>query len=255
MKKTLPCLALTMGDPAGVGPELAVRAACDPRLARIARIVVYGCPDILAAAAAKFADGVLPEIKATGDLAMTAVAVGKTAPACGLAARDAVIAAVDDALAGRVDGLVTTPMNKAAVNLAGIAFTGHTELIAERCGIHDYAMMQSAGSMRVAFVTTHLPIKDMPHAVSRERIVVVGRLLWQAVRAEGVHQPRLAMAALNPHAGEEGHMGMEERLVLEPALTDLREIGIDIAGPFPPDTLFVPRIRRQFDGILSMYHD
>jgi 4-hydroxythreonine-4-phosphate dehydrogenase len=254
-EKTLPCLALTMGDPAGVGPELAVRAAANPRLARIARLVVYGCPDILAAAAAKFADGVLPEIKATGDLAMAAVPVGTTDPGCGRAARDAVIAAVGDALAGTVDGIVTAPMNKAAVNLAGIPFTGHTELIAELCDVRNYAMMQSSGRLRVAFVTTHIPLQDVPHAVTRERVVAVGRLLWQAIRAEGVRQPHLAMAALNAHAGEEGHMGMEERLVLEPALADLREIGIDIVGPFPPDTLFIPRIRHQFDGILAMYHD
>jgi 4-hydroxythreonine-4-phosphate dehydrogenase len=115
--------------------------------------------------------------------------------------------------------------------------------------------MQSAGRLRVAFVTTHVSLQEAPRAASRERIVTVARLLWAAVRAEGVAQPRLAMAALNPHAGEEGHMGLEERMVLVPALAELREIGLDIAGPFPPDTLFVPRIRRQFDGILAMYHD
>lgn len=248
-------LALTMGDPAGIGPELAVRAAADPRLAKLARLTLYGCPKILAAAAAQFTDGGRLEIKATGRLTMTKVPIGQTDAACGRAAYDAVVAATRDALAGKVDGIVTAPLNKAAVNLAGIPFTGHTELIAELCAVRDYAMMQSAGQLRVAFVTTHLPLHAVPKAVTRERIVAVGRLLWQAVREEGVRQPRLAMAALNPHAGEEGHMGAEERLILEPALADLREIGIAFTGPFPPDTLFIGRIRRQFDGILSMYHD
>jgi 4-hydroxythreonine-4-phosphate dehydrogenase len=248
-------LALTMGDPAGVGPELVVRAASDRRLAKLARLVVYGSPEIVRTAAAKFAKGKMPEVKATGQLAMRRVPVGKTDAACGLAARDAVVAATKDALAGKVDGIVTAPMNKAAVNLAGVPFTGHTELIAELCEVRDYAMMQSAGKLRVAFVTTHLALKDVPKAVTRERVVTVGKLLWQAIRAEGVRAPRLAMAALNPHAGEEGHMGIEEQIILAPALKDLREIGIDIAGPFPPDTLFIGAIRRQFDGILSMYHD
>jgi len=255
LRRPPPLLALTMGDPAGVGPELAVRAAADPRLGRIARLRLYGCPAILAAAAARFAGGTMPDMVATGNMHMASVPVGTTDPACGRAAHDAVVAAVQDALAGTVDAVVTAPMNKAAVNLAGIPFTGHTELIASLCGVRDYAMMQGWWRMRIAFATTHVPLEQVPHVLTRERVATVGRLLWRAVQAEGIARPRLAMAALNPHAGEEGHMGHEEAALLLPALAELRQDGIDMAGPFPPDTLFIPQIRRRFDGILSMYHD
>ncbi|QSH42223.1 4-hydroxythreonine-4-phosphate dehydrogenase PdxA [Lentisphaerota bacterium ZTH] len=253
MKK--PVIALTMGDPAGIGPEIAVKAAAKPELSGLAEIIVYGCPDIIKAAAKRFAGGNIPQIKAIGNLEFASVPVATADAACGIAARDAVIQATRDALAGKVDAIVTAPMNKASVNLAAIPFTGHTELIAELCNCNNFAMMQSAGSLRVAFVTTHIPLQEVPQAATAERICEVARLLENAVKAEGIASPCLAAAAINPHAGENGYMGKEDEEVVKPALAGLRESGMHIDGPFPPDTLFIESIRSKYDGILSMYHD
>ena len=251
----IPRIALTMGDPAGIGPEIAVRTAVLSKFRSNAEIIIYGCPDIINAAAERFNGCRYPLIHQTGDMKFAEVTAGKADPSCGLAAMDAVIAATRDALAGKVDAIVTCPMNKASVNLAGIKFTGHTELIAELCNCRNYAMMQSAGSLRVAFVTTHIPLKEAAAAVTAERIIEVAELLNNVIKAEGIASPLLAAAAINPHAGENGYMGSEDEEVVKPALQSLRGRGINIEGPFPPDTLFIESIRTRFDGILSMYHD
>jgi 4-hydroxythreonine-4-phosphate dehydrogenase len=248
-------IALTMGDPAGIGPEQAVRIAAEPEFAENLKLIVYGCPDIIREAADRYANGIMPEVKPVGDLHFADIIPGKESAACGLAARDAVIAATRDALSGDVDAIVTCPMNKASVNLAGVSFTGHTELIAELCGCGNFAMMQSAGDLRVAFVTTHIPLSRVSEEVTAERIVEVGLLLHEVIRAEGIESPRLAAAAINPHAGESGYMGTEDEEIVKPALAQLHGLGVNIDGPFPPDTLFIEGIRKQYDGILSMYHD
>lgn len=160
-----------------------------------------------------------------------------------------------DALAEKVDAVVTAPVNKAAVNLAGIPFTGHTELIAGICGTDDFAMMQSAGNLRVAFVTTHIALKDVPKFATRERIIKTTRLLENAIRAEGITEPKIGIAAINPHAGENGNMGTEDELVTKPAVMHMQEMGMKVEGPFPPDTLFIKSTLDRFDGIISMYHD
>jgi 4-hydroxythreonine-4-phosphate dehydrogenase len=251
-----PRLALTMGDPAGIGPELVVRATAEPELRAIADMVLYGDPEILREAARRFLGNAdLPALCPTSSLTFDQVPIGKASSICGLAARSAVIAAVRDALSGLVSALVTAPMNKASVNLAGIPFTGHTELIAELCGIDDFAMMQSSGSLRIAFVTTHVPLRDVCRFATPERIDTVARLLRDAIRDEGVANPRIAVAAINPHAGEDGYMGVEDEEVVKPAIERLRSSGMSVEGPFPPDTLFLESIRCSFDGILSMYHD
>ncbi len=250
-----PRIALTMGDPAGIGPELAVRAAGAPEIRNAMDLVIYGSRSVIEEAARRFAGGVVPEIVETGDLKFEDVPVGKESAACGLAALAAVKAAALDVLAGRMDAIVTCPMNKASVNLAGIPFTGHTEYIAELCGCENYVMMQSAGNLRVVFVTTHIPLNRVSQEVTPERIIEVTRLLNNVIKSEGIAEPLLAAAALNPHAGEQGYMGHEDEETVKPALAALRQEGIRIEGPFPPDTLFIGSIRERFDGIVSMYHD
>jgi 4-hydroxythreonine-4-phosphate dehydrogenase len=251
----IPRIALTMGDPSGIGPEIAVRAAMLPEFKANTEIIIYGCPDIINAAAVRFNGAKYPNIRQTGKLKFQEVPVGQANPACGLAAMDAVVAATQDALAGKVDALVTAPMNKASVNLAGIKFTGHTELIAELCNCHHYAMMQSAGNLRVVFVTTHIPLREVAAAITPEHIIKVALLLNNVIKTEGIAKPLLAAAAINPHAGEDGFMGGEDEEKVKPALKLLRKQGVNIEGPFPPDTLFIDNIRNRFDGIVSMYHD
>lgn len=247
-------IALTMGDPAGIGPELAAKAVATAALWSGAEPVLYGDPDILGRALARFAPGATPSIVDSGAVGEV-FEVGRASAACGRAALAAVRCATLDALAGRVDAVVTSPMNKAAVNLAGIPFTGHTEFIAELCGVPEVVMMQSAGKLHVAFVTTHVALAEVPALVTVERIVRVTRLLRDALLEEGVASPLLAMAALNPHAGEDGWMGDEDEKVTKVALAGLRSEQIAVEGPFPPDTLFIPGTLERFDGVISMYHD
>jgi len=248
-------IALTMGDPAGIGPEIAVKAAVDRELCSLADIIIYGCQDIIDEAVKRFAPDAKLDVKEIGDLQFSEVPVAEVDAACGLAAHNAVIVATQDALTGEVDAIVTAPMNKASVNSAGIPFTGHTELIAELCKCDNFAMMQSAGNLRVAFVTTHIPLSAVAETITEERIIEVARLLEKAVKAEGIDSPKLAAAAINPHAGENGYMGTRDEEVVKPALEKLRADGMSIDGPFPPDTLFIESTRSRYDGILSMYHD
>ena len=252
---TLPVIAITMGDPAGIGPELAVRAADDFRWSDRCRFVIYGEPSILAEAARRWTHGRLPEVGSAGTRPFAELESGKAAARCGKLAYDALTLATQDAIAGKVAAIVTAPMNKYSVNLAGIPFTGHTERIAELCGCRDFVMMQSSGRLRVVFVTTHIALAEVPRQVTPGRIVTVAKLLDEVIRREGVPHPKLAAAAINPHAGENGCMGTEDETVTKPALAALREQRIDIDGPFPPDTLFIESTRERYDGIVSMYHD
>lgn len=257
MKKS-PKIAFTMGDPAGIGPEIIVRLlSSSPHYAEKAELFVYGCPDILEDAHARFCPCSERrfQIVPTGAMKASELVFGQLSAQCGLEALMAVRTAAKDALNGKVDAIVTAPMNKAAVNLAGIPFTGHTELIAEICSTPRFAMMQSAGNLRVAFVTTHIALADVPRFCTFDRIVETACLLNDAVRAEGIESPKLAVAAINPHAGENGHMGTEDERVVKPAIRKMIELGMNVEGPFPPDTLFIESTRSRFDGILSMYHD
>ena len=183
------------------------------------------------------------------------VPVGKADARCGKSAYDALTAATEAVKAGDCAALVTAPMNKYSVNLAGIPFTGHTERIAELCGCADFAMLQSTGNLRVIFATTHIPIAEVSKQLTRERIVLVSKLLCEAIKEEGIAEPKLAAAALNPHAGENGCMGHEETDTVIPALEELRTSGVAIDGPYPPDVMFIERIRSKYDGLVAMYHD
>lgn len=257
-------LAVSMGDPAGIGPELVVRLMRNENFRNKAEIVVFGDRNVMELASEKFGGGAFSGaslIQAGKPLENWEF--GKAQPACGQIAYEAVVAAAKAVIAGECHALLTAPVNKYAVNLAlaesgkKADFSGHTELIAGLCKTEDFAMMQSAGSFRVAFVTTHIPLRDVASAVTRERIFHVAKLLDEAVKKElqPGRRPHLAMAAINPHAGENGCMGDEDERVTFPAAAELRSEGIDISDPFPPDTLFVPGTREKFDGILSMYHD
>jgi 4-hydroxythreonine-4-phosphate dehydrogenase len=252
-------IALTIGDPAGIGPEIAVRAASDPEFANIADIILYGSQNIIDKAA-EFANIAKPypfSVNPTGSLQFNSVTVGTADSKCGIAARDGVIAATKDAISGKVDAIVTAPMNKASVNLAEIPFTGHTELIAELCGIPEgeFVMMQSSDNLRVVFVTTHIPISQVASSITEERIVKVTNLLKDAIIAEGIQNPLIAISAINPHAGENGFMGHEDEEITKPAIKKLTAAGVKVEGPFPPDTLFIKETLERFDGIVTMYHD
>jgi 4-hydroxythreonine-4-phosphate dehydrogenase len=175
--------------------------------------------------------------------------------ASGRAAYDAIVAATNEAKAGRVSAVVTAPINKAAFAAAGFRWRGHTDLLAHLCGVADVAMMFWSERLRVVLATVHIPLRDVPRAITHEGVLGTLRLTARSLPAFDVPAPRLGVCGLNPHAGEDGLMGSEERDVLAPAIEAARAEGIDARGPFPADTIFVRAVRGEFDVIIANYHD
>jgi 4-hydroxythreonine-4-phosphate dehydrogenase len=251
-----PRLALTTGDPAGIGPELVLKALAADGLPP-AEYVVYGPGGALADRVARFG---LPPLEASGatleDVGdFGATPLGRVSSAAGRAAAEAVLRAARDASAGRVDALVTAPLNKAALRAAGHPWPGHTEMLAEAARTRDVAMMFVGGGLRVALLTIHQPLRSVPDAISAAEVIRVVRLLHRELHRYGAPGRRIALCGLNPHAGEGGLFGSEEREVLEPAVAALRKEGIDVSGPHPADTLFVRAQRGEFDAVVAGYHD
>lgn len=249
-------LALTLGDPAGIGPEVVLRAlAAHDRPA--ASMVLYGPLSSLKDRARRF-DLRLPEELGAEvvDIALGGpVALGRTSAAAGRAAALAVLRAVDDAKAGRVDAIVTAPLNKESLHSAGYPWPGHTEMLAEAAGTADVAMMFVGGSLRVALLTIHRSLRSVADAVTPAEVRRVVRLVHRELPRFGTTRRRIAVCGLNPHAGEGGLFGNEERDVIGPALESLRGEGILVSGPYPADSLFVRASRGEFDAVVAGYHD
>ncbi len=265
MTQPLPVLALTAGEPAGVGPDLCIALA---QQALPCRITVLGDLDVLCARAAQLGfavdfrtDDTIPPHRA-GALHVRHIPVA-TAVTPGLldTGNSAhVLSLLDAALAGCMSGayqaMVTAPVHKGIINDAGFVFTGHTEYLAEHSGTPQVVMMLAGGGLRVALATTHLPLREVADAITPALLVDVIRILHADLQAKfGIMRPRILVAGLNPHAGEAGHLGREEIDVIEPVLARLRREGIDLVGPLPADTLF-SRIRQErCDAVLAIYHD
>jgi 4-hydroxythreonine-4-phosphate dehydrogenase len=228
---SLPRVAITIGDPAGIGPEIAAKAAADPRVLELCTPVLYG------------------RIYTPG------VRAGTLSAEAGRTAYGAIVAAVEDAIAGDVDAIATAPVNKAAFALAGLPWRGHTELLAHLTGAPSVAMMFHADALRVVLATIHEPLSSVPRLLTRELLAGVIRLASRDLPRFGFSQPRLAVCGLNPHAGEGGVLGDEEQRVIEPAIAACAGEGIRVAGPFPADTLFVRASRGEFDAVIACYHD
>jgi 4-phospho-D-threonate 3-dehydrogenase / 4-phospho-D-erythronate 3-dehydrogenase len=229
-----PRVAITAGDPAGIGPEIAAKAALDPAVLALCVPVIYGA-------------------HAADDLAR--FPAGRISAAAGQSAYDAVVNATNDALAGHVDAIATAPINKEAFAQAGIRWKGHTDLLAYLTGAPRGVMMFHADVLRVVLATVHIPLADVPAAVTRELIEETVRLTARELPRFGHPAPRLAVAGLNPHAGEHGLLGAEEERVLQPAIAACAADGIDVRGPFPADTVFLRALRGEFDAVIACYHD
>ena len=251
-----PRLALTVGDPAGIGPEIVLKALANGE-ARAADWVVYGSKEVVRLADERL--GLTP-LEASGtsvvDVGGGEVEPGIVDAEAGRQAAVSVMRAAEAAMKGEVLGLVTAPLNKEAMHIAGFNYPGHTELLAHMAHTPNVAMMFVGGKIRVALLTIHAPLKDVPGLVTAEEIVRVAVLVHRALPKFGApSRPKIAIAGLNPHAGEHGHIGTEEQEVFPPALQALRAKGVDIEGPFPGDTLFVRAARGDFDGVIACYHD
>ena len=249
-------LALTLGDPAGIGPEVVLRALADSERPAAA-MVLYGPLSSLQDRARRFGLKLPEELGAeVVDIALGGpVALGRTSAAGGRAAALAVLRAADDAKAGRVDAIVTAPLNKESLHAAGYPWPGHTEMLAEAAGTADVAMMFVGGTLRVALLTIHRALRSVADAVTPAEVRRVVRLVHRELPRFGTARRRIAVCGLNPHAGEGGLFGTEEQDVIRPALESLRGEGIEVSGPYPADSLFVRASRGEFEAVVAGYHD
>jgi len=258
----LPPLILTAGEPAGIGPDLCVLLAQAPPPVPV---VVLADRDVLSRRAALLGLSIaLPEYSAHAAAPLSLlhlpapapVEAGRLDPANGQYVLETLRRAVAGCLAGEFAGLVTGPVHKGVINDAGVAFTGHTEFLAELTATPRVVMMLAGGGMRVALATTHLPLREVPDALTRDGLTQTLRILHAGLRRDfGLARPRILVAGLNPHAGEGGHLGREEIELIEPVLASLRAEGLDLVGPLPADTLFQRGNLEAADAVLAMYHD
>ena len=227
----LPKIGLTVGDPAGIGPEIVAKAAADPSVLAVCKPVIFSTP---------------PEV---------AVRAGIVSGSAGQAAYDTIARAVDFAIRGDVDAIATAPVNKLAFAKAGLPFKGHTDLLAHLCGTKRVAMMFHSPKLKVVLITVHIPLKDVSKHLTAELVDQTIGLTVEAMQMFGTPRPRLALAGLNPHAGENGVLGDEDDRVLVPAIRRAHANGVNIDGPIPGDTVFVRAARGQFDCVIACYHD
>jgi 4-hydroxythreonine-4-phosphate dehydrogenase len=264
---SIPRIALTSGEPAGIGPELCLAVA---REALDCDLVCLADRDLLAERAHQLSlpvsfreyDADTRRKHAARELAVlhqplaAATSPGRLDPRNASYVLAMLNRAIDGAIAGEFDAIVTAPVHKGVVNDAGVPFRGHTEYLAERTGGSRPVMMLVSGSMRVALATTHLPLREVSPSITIESLCEIGTILHRDLgRWWGIAAPRIAVCGLNPHAGEGGHLGDEEIRVIAPAVARLRERGIFVTGPVPADTIFVPRLLAGCDVVLAMYHD
>ena len=250
-----PRLALTLGDPAGIGPELVLKALGSSSCPT-ADWVVYGSLGVLEERARRFG---LAGPSALGaevrDVAAGPVPLGAVSAEGGRAAVLAVEAAVADALAGRVLGIVTAPLNKESLRAGGYRWPGHTELLAEAAGVSDVAMLFVGGGLRVALLTIHRSLRSVPDALTQAETARIVRLVDRELPRLGAQARRIAVCGVNPHAGEHGLFGREDEEVLRPAVLALRAEGLSVSGPLPADTVFVRALAGEFDAVVAAYHD
>jgi 4-hydroxythreonine-4-phosphate dehydrogenase len=267
----LPAIGITMGDPAGVGPEIIIKAFAEESLHGVCTPVVLGDPQLLQdrmecmrrrlplnvidrPSAAKRAPGTMDVI---GLSQMEGrVIPGHPTTEGGRAMVRYVLEAVSLIRSGSIQAMVTCPINKALMHQAGYHYEGHTQMIARLTDTKDYVMMLAGSRLRVALATIHLPLRDVALVLTEETVLSTIRLTWKALQQDfGCPSPRLAVSALNPHGGESGLFGTEEEVIIEPAVRRAREQGYPVVGPLPADTLFFKAASGKYDAVIAMYHD
>jgi 4-hydroxythreonine-4-phosphate dehydrogenase len=251
-----PVIGITVGETAGVGPELALQCADLPEVTRRCRPLLYGPKDVLCRVADAVGYQLPDQIVDVGQLAATAVEPGTFTIQSGRASFTAVECAIKDAMSGKIDGIVTGPIQKQAWNLAGVEFPGHTELFADRCGVTDYCMMLTSPQISCVLVTIHVPLTDVARLLSVEGVLRAIKLAAQAMEKRQARSTRVTVCGLNPHAGENGLFShSEEERLIAPAIAQARQLGINVSDPLPPDTAITPAVRKNTDVYVCMYHD
>ncbi len=256
-------IAVTAGEPAGIGPDLCASLAQERFPGRIvilgdrhvieerarARGIAFDAPDYAGRESA-------PRLSLLAMATAAPVEAGRLDPANGRHVIALIDRALDGCRRGEFDAMVTAPVQKSTINDAGLAFTGHTEYLAQRCGVDRVVMLLAGAGLRVALATTHLPLADVPRAITRPALTQVLRILERDLRTRfGIARPRILVAGLNPHAGEAGYLGREEIEVIAPVIEALAAEGLRVSGPYPADTLYTPRMLEHADATLAMFHD
>ena len=271
-----PKIVITMGDSAGVGPEVIVKALSLSDTYKICQPIVIGDAKVLASVLqfskslasegelrlnpikdigkAKFNYGVI-DLFDLGNIDIDRLKLGKVDPMCGKATYEYIKKGVEIVQSGKAKGMVTAPLCKKSMEEAGFSYPGHTELLAELTGTKDFAMMLVGGNLRVVLVTRHLPLKEVASSLSKEKVLLAIRLGVEATKAFGIDSPRVGVCALNPHAGEWGVLGKEEIETIIPAIEEARKEGIAINGPLPSDKGFYDTAGGRYDLAIAMYHD
>lgn len=266
-----PLLGITMGDVCGIGPEVIVKALSHKSVYAFCRPLVIGDADVLAANLAhssrtleirsvdtpesgEFRFGGI-DLWSPVDVDLSQVETGRVCAEAGQASAEWVVRAADMAVAGRIDGIVTAPLNKEAMNRAGFRYAGHTELLADRLGASDVRLMLASERLNVAHVTGHVPLEQVPQRLTEARVLGTIRLLHDALMDMGRRHPRIAVCGLNPHAGEAGILGKEDAGLIHPAVQTANAGGMRVTGPLPADTVFLKAYHGDFDGVVAMYHD
>jgi 4-hydroxythreonine-4-phosphate dehydrogenase len=271
--KDLPIIGITMGDPSGIGPEIIVKALSDPEIYSFCRPVILGDPGVLSfylkdipdmsikikeIADVGKSEGVhgLVDLVPLSRLKSDSALPGNPTKEGGKAMAQYIIAAVEMAMEGKIFAMVTCPINKALMNKAGYNFEGHTQLIAHLTSSTDYVMMLAGEKLRVTLVTIHCALKEVPFKINKENILKTIRVTHKALKDDfGIENPRIAVAALNPHGGEGGLFGSEESKIILPAVNSANKQGYNVSGPLPADTLYSKAVSGEFDAVVNMYHD
>ncbi|MBN1766426.1 MAG: 4-hydroxythreonine-4-phosphate dehydrogenase PdxA [Sedimentisphaerales bacterium] len=268
-----PVIGVTMGDPAGIGPEVIVKALAEPEIRRRARFVIYGMNELLSYAAdmaeldvywwrdqherfdRDYMRGVI--VADYDEINWFSTNVRESSKIGGQASMRFACDAIDDALAGKIDAMVTAPISKESWHLAGFKYPGHTELLTDRCRAKCSAMMFVGGPFRVVLATIHMALANIRNRLTIGKVFDPINLANDAlIKWFGIEKPKIAVAALNPHAGEAGQFGDDEKRIISPAILMAQEAGINVEGPFPADTLFHKALHEQcYDIIVAMYHD
>ena len=264
---TLPKIAVTMGDPAGVGPEVCLRLLQDEAIARLCTPIVFGSAAVLEQAAvqccldkpgkvvAGLSEADSPCVLDVGAIGLDDFTTGAVNAATGRAAFTYIEDAINAALSGQIAAVTTAPINKVALHAADIPFPGHTEIFAAKTHAPRYCMLQYSSEVRAVFVTTHMGYAEVPGLLTKAAILDTIELGAQAMRRIRGGDPRIVVLGLNPHAGENGLFGTEEQVAIIPAIESARKLGLNVEGPVPPDTAFLPAKRRETDLFVCMYHD
>ena len=267
-----PIVGITMGDPAGIGPEIIIKSLSDPEITNMCTPVVLGDLEILKKADINskilsklvMADDSIRDFSncpqgclvRLSNLNPNVSELGYPTAETGSAMETYIKTGVDFALSGAIDAMVTAPITKTGLKLAGSPFPGHTELIANKTGTDNFAMMMAGPRLTVVLVTIHIPLSQVPEQLTSREITRIITLTHDTLISRfGILNPRLAVAGLNPHAGEQGMFGNQEADIILPAIIEAREKGFDITGPVPPDTVFLNAVQGRFDAVVCMYHD